>query len=245
MCSQALTAAERKKRYIDKMKANGKFDEFKQQNAENAQKRRSTIKAGLETLPKNVRTKIKRLKREYTRRKVAECRQRKKHGGSVSVTSTSSVPSTCGQTEDGSYKTSSALSKAVGKIRKSMPKTVRKTKQAVGKYLKSLEPTDLHDIMVDVGTIKPKKSRGLSSSDIDLVQSFYERDDISRMSPNVKDCRKFVDPISGAKEYKQLRFLMYKLVDVYDMFDKHVQEGKTEFRTLFLSNHIVDLGPTN
>lgn len=209
------------------MKANGKFDEFKRQNAENAKKRRADLKAGLATLPKTERTRIMRLKREYTRRTVRECRKRK-NGENVTATTTSSVPSTSAHTDVGSYKTPSALTKAVGKIRNSMPKTIQKTKQAVGKYLKSLDPADLHDILVDIGSVKPKSSRGISAADVKLVQSFYERDDISRMSPNAKDCRKFVDPTTGAKEYKQLRFLMYKLADVYELFEQHIREGKAE-----------------
>lgn len=58
-------------------------------------------------------------------------------------------------------------------------------------------------------------------------KAFYERDDVSRMSPNVKHCKKFEDPSTGTKEFKQIRFLMYTLSDVYEMFKKQaVQNGE-------------------
>lgn len=228
-----MTNAERKKRYIEKLKQSGKFEDFKKANAAKAKARRDSIIAGLEALPKNVREKTKRLERQYVRRQVAKHRQRKKEKNgqsSVEITESQSLPTSSVpvRPEDGSYKTTSAACKAVTKLKRAMPKTSQKKKEAVGKLLKSFSPADLHDILAMVNpNSKPKQTKGLRASEIDRVKAFYERDDISRMSPNVKDCRKFVDPITGNKEYKQLRFLTYKLADVYGMFVKHIQNGKS------------------
>lgn len=188
-------------------------------------KRRDCVKIGLEALPKNVREKTQRLQRKYNRRKVAEHRQRKKEEKGVLVEITNHVSSVVIQPEEGSYKTTSALNKAVAKLKLALPSTSQKKKQAVAKLLKSFDPIDVQD-MVAINTTQPKRTKAISPSDIDQVKAFYDRDDISRMSPNVKDCRNFVDPITGTKEYKQLRFLMYKLADVYAMFEKHVQNGE-------------------
>ncbi|KAJ6640217.1 hypothetical protein Bhyg_12967, partial [Pseudolycoriella hygida] len=82
--------------------------------------------------------------------------------------------------------------------------------------------------MVGNKSEKPKSFKAVSSSVIETVQAFYERDDISRISPNVKDYRKFVNSQTGEKEYKQMRFLTYKLSDVYELFIKHIVQNDCE-----------------
>ncbi|KAJ6639674.1 hypothetical protein Bhyg_12421 [Pseudolycoriella hygida] len=70
------------------------------------------------------------------------------------------------------------------------------------------------------------KKRGLNPEIIDAIKLFYERDDVSRISPNMRDCRSFPNPVTGTKEIKQIRFLMYKLSDVHKMFVKHSQSDE-------------------
>lgn len=229
---QPLSNAERKKRYIEKLKETGKFDEFKKKNADYVKKKRERIQVGLTSLPKYVREKTKRLNREYNRKKTAEYRQRKKESKGFLVDTTNHLPlvnrkaqSDKMQPEDGSFKTPSALQKAATKIKRSLPSTLPKKKQALTKVLKTFKPEDIQDMFTETKT-KPKVTKGVKQFDIDKVRAFYERDDISRMSPNVKDCRKFADPATGVKEYRQLRFLMYKLAVVYSMFEKYVKNGK-------------------
>lgn len=160
------------------------------------------------------------------RRKVAEYRQRKK-GLSVETTNIVASNALPSIPEEG-YKTKSALDKAVAKMKRAAPSTTVKQKQAVCKYLKSFKPNDLEEIVqtIEGKTIKAKSTRAISSTVIESVKAFYLRDDISRMSPNMRDCRKFVDPTTGLSEVKPLRYLMYKLEDVYHMFVKYVQNGK-------------------
>lgn len=128
------------------------------------------------------------------------------------------------RTLDGPYKTTSALSKAVAKVKRALPSSSEKKKAVVKKLLGSFDMKDHQDI-VNVAP-KTKSSKGLKSEVIDSVKSFYERDDISRISPNMRDCRKFKDPITGTKELKQIRYLMYKLSDAHKLFVQHIQKGK-------------------
>lgn len=223
---QPLTHAERKKKYLEKLKANGQFDAYKKKKADSAKERRDRIKVGLEQLPTAVREKTKRNNRAYMRKKVAEYSQRKKglpvvNTALVASSSSSSMP------EDG-YRTTSVLDKAVAKMKRAEPSTATKKKQAVSKYLKSLDPKDLAEIVqaVTTKTIKAKSSRAIKSSVIDSVKAFYLRDDISRMSPNMRDCRKFVDPITGSSEVKPIRYLKYTLHDVYNLFVQFLQRCK-------------------
>lgn len=125
-----------------------------------------------------------------------------------------------------SYKTKSALGKAVAKAERALPSSPSKRKAVVAKLLRTFDATTQQDILGS-GMSEKKKTgnKGLSSSLLKDIQLFYERDEISRVSPNVKDARKFVNDITGEKEVKQIRHLMYKLSEVYNMF---VDEYKGE-----------------
>ncbi|KAJ6635072.1 hypothetical protein Bhyg_13655 [Pseudolycoriella hygida] len=180
-----------------------------------------------ENLPLAEREKTKRLQRAYNRKKLAEFRERKKEkdGLVVPVSAEGNRPDqTTKQASDGSYKTSNALFKAVTKAKKALPVAPAKKKLVVSKILNSFNTEDRQDI-VSSNMPKAKPTKGITSDVVMLIQDFYERDDISRMSPNARDCRKFFNT-SGEKEVKQIRHLMYKLTDAYDLFVKDFQKGK-------------------
>lgn len=236
---QALTNAERKKKYLDKIKANGQFDEFKKKKNVLEKCRQNRIKNGLEQLPKAVREKTKRLNRAYNRKKVSECRQRKKNA--MASSEPKAQPSRATYSEQtvgthsvvGPYNTDSALSKAAAKLKRALPSTSEKKVAAVRKFLRCFKEDEYQQIVCDEKKSRP--TRGIKPDVINLVKSFYEKDDISRISPNMRDCRKFKDPITGIKESKQIRYLMYRLRDVYSLFLRHIREGN------FLSVEVVIL----
>lgn len=205
------------------MKTDGKFEQFKKDNASKAKQKRDGIKVGLNGLPKNIRERTKRLHREYTKRKVAEYRQRKKADGAGAPIKITTCPTESEKVVE-PYRTQSALAKAVAKVKRALPSATEKKKEVIRKILKSLDPVDQQEIVSD-NTDRRQGAKRLSTSVVDEVVQFYARDEISRISPNVKDCRKFLNSSTGAKEYKQIRFLIHKLTDVYAMFVKHIQEG--------------------
>lgn len=130
-----------------------------------------------------------------------------------------------------SYKTPSALYKAVTKMKKSLPVSPSKRKAVHAKYFYSFSAQDRSDIIGDniihnSPAAKRKTKKGLSSSVLKSIEDFYERDDISRLSPNVKDSRKFVNPVTGKKELKQLRFLCYTLSKAYKKFVEENADGE-------------------
>lgn len=117
-----------------------------------------------------------------------------------------------------SYKTPSALSKAVAKANQSLPSSPSKRKAVMARLLRTFSEEDQHDI---IGNSKSKQNvpnKGLSAELVRQIRQFYERDDISRISPNVKDSRKFTDPNTGEKVVHQIRHLSHKLSEVYSMF---------------------------
>lgn len=156
------------------MKANGGHEDFKKKKAADEKKRRDRIKIGLDALPKNVREKTKQLNRAYTQKKVAEFRRRKKCENGLSVKEVKvndQFSSSQAVQKEGSFKTTSALSKAVAKTKRSLPSTSEKKKAVVRKILNSFDANDREDI-VSNNTAEVKPTKGVSSSVIGLVKSY-------------------------------------------------------------------------
>lgn len=218
---------------MEKLKATGGYDVFKKNRAADEKQRRDRLKNGLLNLPKAVREKSLRLKRAYSRRKMSEYRQRKNlKENIVPPTTTEVLPSRSKAVIQESYNTASALSKAVAKVKRALPSTSAKKKQVIAKLLHSFDEEEKKEIITNkvtlesTSTVERKSTRAVTASDIELVKSFFERDDISRMSSNMRDCRKFTDPTTGVEVLKQIRYLMYRLVDVHSLFVKFVQNGE-------------------
>lgn len=185
---------------MDKLKASGKYETYKKKKAAGERKRRNGIKNGLEELPKAVRERTKRVHRAYSRKKTAEYRQRKK-GLLVDVTNNVSPasPIVVPNKPEKAYKTASALSKALAKLKRALPSTTPKKKEVISKLLRTFDDKDRMEIVEDKPvTVKP--ARGISQSVIEMVKSFYERDDISRMSANSKDCENSSIQLPGVKK---------------------------------------------
>lgn len=201
---------------------------YKKKKAEQEKARRARLKESLNKLTEVKREQWIIENRIKTRISVQKCRQRKKEGQLNEITEDRFIfnrnqPLIAKYTAlTHSYKTKSALAKAASKTKKSLPSSPSKRKAVVANVLNSLSAKDKDEI---IGTTNHPKTikRGLSSAWVREIQQFYERDDISRMSPNVKDCRKFVNADTGEKELKQIRHLMYNVDKVYDLFVKDIQ----------------------
>ncbi|KAJ6647661.1 hypothetical protein Bhyg_02884 [Pseudolycoriella hygida] len=175
-----LTNAEKKQRYIEKLKASGRYEAFKKK------------KAFVE------KCRQERIKEEWLLKK----RQAK-----TSAIVTHLDPGTTSNCLGQVYNAKSALSKATKKVK---------------------HKNDRNDIIVAVTS--PKKEMPAKSIETDVINAvlcFYERDDVSRMSPNMRDCRNFKCPDTGVKTLKPIRHLTYKLNDVYNMFLKHIKKDET------------------
>lgn len=119
------------------------------------------------------------------------------------------------------YKTKSALAKAVSKTKKSLPSSPSKRKIVVKKVLDSFEADDRNEIIGNKTSVSRKNHwKRISSDLIEAIEAFYERDDVSRISPNVKHARNFKNLVTGKKEIRQIRYLSYKLKKVRALFVK-------------------------
>lgn len=198
---------------------------FKKKKAEQEKARRIRLKESLNSLSELKRERWLLENRIKTRISVQECRRRKKLNQSEGTTEDRSIfnrnqpviRQSAGVTH--SYKTKSALAKASTKTKKTLPFSPSKRKAVVASVLNSFGAEDRNEIIGQANHRK-KVKKGLSSAFVREIQKFYERNDISRMSPNVKDFRNFMNAETGKKEPRQMRHLMHNLDNVYELFDK-------------------------
>ena len=130
-----------------------------------------------------------------------------------------SSPYTCSQT----------LGKAIKKVKCSLPNSPRKQFAIVSKIAKELKITT-----DSASTHKAHDSNGKKDHVKEMVTAFYNRDDISRMAPGVRDCITIRDE-NNQKIQLQKRHLMYSLMEAHKMFiDEHigVKVGKSKFAQL-------------
>lgn len=166
-------------------------------------------------LSKKERERLLKVSRENGRKRLMKHRLKKKgieHTDNINLNAVTQP-----------YRTKSALNKAVAKTKKSLPRSPSKMKEVVNKLANSFKDEDKQYIIHN-GKLPKKSSKGLSSTVITLVLKFYERDDVSRMSPNTKDTR-FFKNADGTKELRTIRHLTRKLDKVYNMF---IQEWEIE-----------------
>lgn len=116
------------------------------------------------------------------------------------------------------YRTYSALVKATQKAKTALPYSFLQRKAVVAELFKSFDFNTQVEIILHGSTIQNKPTKALSNDVINKIQLFYERDDVSRMSPDVKHYRKFMNASTGKKEFRQMRHLMYRLSEVYALF---------------------------
>lgn len=213
-----MTNAERKKKYVERLKSSSSYDAYKEKKNEQERNKRKRLKEGLGKLPKATREKMMKIKRENCRERVKRCRMRKAavNRDQVSFNETAGEPG---------YRTASALNKAAAKTKKTLPSSRTKQIEVLAKLVHSFNDEENQQIAKNDLQLRMKVKRGLRLDLITAIQNFYARDDISRQSPNVKDTRYFINPHTGERELMTKRHLLHKLSDVYDLFIND-QNGK-------------------
>lgn len=116
----------------------------------------------------------------------------------------------------GSYCCVQTLGKAVSRVRRTLPSSPRK-KFAVVRKLG-------FDIFGDVARVinESDKKRGvkhaLSEEDKEIVKNFYQRDDVSRQAPGIKDVKSVKDTKTGERILCQKRYMNMTVREAYSLF---------------------------
>lgn len=211
----ALTAAEKMKRHRQKLKDQGKYDDYKKKHKEEAQKYREKKKKQLSKLRQELREDLKSEERRKTRERVAKCRALKKT-----------------QNENQSptvYRSVKSLGKATNRVKKSLPQSPRKRIVVVRKLFE----TFVGDSSSQESNSQKSNTLALSPETIDLVKSFYERDDVSRQAPGLKDVTTVKE--NGLKQKIQTRHLYSSIRETHALFYSEFEGmkiGKSKFSEL-------------
>lgn len=172
---QPLTSAERKKKFVEKLIANGQYEDYKLKRALAEKGRKDRMKKDLLQLPKAVRDRAIKRRRDYNRKKMTEWRRKKGVAAiptdtvtnletteptqtSITLETESQPTVNCHSTEsevkpppsvsmETAYKTNKALSRATSKIRQSLPKKLHKKKAALANLLRSFSKNDRDEII--------------------------------------------------------------------------------------------------
>lgn len=201
---QPQSNAERKRKYIAKLKENGGYEDFLKRKAEQEKEKRQRQKLSLLQMTEAKRNQLLCEARMKCRKRVEMHRKMKKEMNSQS------------KEVKAVYRTKSAIRKAATKIRKTLPLDPSKRNAVLSYLIHGLSDKDREEIFGKRLQTKQSNVKTHSSEIVQAVEKFYQNDNISRMSPNVKDCRLILNPLTGKKETTQIRHLMYRLTEVCD-----------------------------
>lgn len=168
--------------------------------------RRKKMMAGL--LQDSKKLKQKRA-RDNARQK--KCRDKKKLVAMQQLSQNNKSPL-------GSYQCSQSLGKAVSRVKKSLPKSPTKQQAVLMKLSSQILPTSQN-----AETSKCLTQRALSKEQVETVQNFYCRDDISRQAPGKRDTKSVKDSISGKRKIFQKRHMVVTVKEAFQLFT--VQEN--------------------
>lgn len=225
---KALTAAERQRRRRQKLKKEGTYEDYKAKHARTGQKYRRKQAELLESFTEERKSQLIQerrnkdcLRKQRSRKKQAEASQQDSESAS---TSHRKQP----------YKLRSSLSRAVNSAKKVLPSSPTKRNAVIRQLSEELEEEDLCLEKKERLSALPKETR-------DAVKAFYERDDISRMSPGKRDFVT-IKGSKGEKQKAQKRHLYLSVKEAYCLFqdeNPNVKIGQSKFAELRPENVLL------
>lgn len=132
----------------------------------------------------------------------------------------------------GSYTCLQTFSKAVRKVKKSLPDSPLKKAAVVKKVI-----TDVlgGDYEIKASEFFKNKGPRITEEAQQVVKDFFYRDDVSRQAPGMKDCKTVRDPETGVKVKKQKRTMILTIREAYEYFKEinpEIDIGKSSFYNL-------------
>lgn len=214
-----LTAAEKMRRRRQKLKDEGKYEEYKEKHRETVRKCREMKKEQEQKLSKVKQKKLTEERKRLNRERVAKHRRLKKES------STKNTPFPGPSANSPPYKNKRTLGKATARIKSVLPNSQRK-KSAV---IKNLYETYIEPLPQSKNS---RKSTSLTPETVKAVTEFYLRDDISRQAPGRKDVITVREAFG--KNKMQIRHLMFSIKEAHGIFSTENGKiiGKSKFAEL-------------
>lgn len=164
---------------------------------------------------------LERVRKFRAKAKLVNQQSEQTNSGDVDVLSTVAIDQQkqhFPQHERTFYNTDGALAKAHTKLRKGLPNSLGKQRDVILKFFNSLPEELRKEITTNKANVNKGGKKGIGLELCNKIAQFYERDDVSRMSPNTKDARYYRDPTTGEKQMKQKRHMIITLEQAYDKF---------------------------
>lgn len=197
-----MDAAARKRKSREKLKQNPeKLRMFLEKERERDTKRRDKLRTIL--LKSKQKLETTRLANRIRQRK---CREKKK---------TMLLQECIPISPLGSYKCKQTLSKAVKKSEKTLPPSPTKSQAVVFELAKRILPPGTINTTKNVEA--PKRSDSIPEETLNLVESFFNSDEVSRQTPNRKDVIRVKDNEGNQKTVPK-RHLVMTVAEVYELF---------------------------
>lgn len=209
------------------MKLNGNYEEYKKKKADCEKSRRQRVKESLKKMTEckqkkfveNTRLRcLERVRKHRAKAKQLNPPQEKTSSGDDKLSQLNNSVLHQLQGVQSSYKTESAKAKATTKFRKGLPNSPSKQKAVIENFFNSLDDDTREEILFKKKKMNKGGKKGIGTELSEQIKQFYDRDDVSRMSPNTKDSRFYRNPTTGEKELKQKRYLILTLQQAYDKF---------------------------
>lgn len=230
-----MSKAQQNQNYIAKLKATSKYDDHKKKKAEKARAYRLKKQEAEDEMPLLAKSDVISQRREATRESVRKCREKKraeKENAQVETESITSRESSSFSLDDlasVAYTCPQTLGKAKRKVVRALPSSPTKKKAILAQIVSEMNDAEKTEITNAVSTTPPK-TRVKAARDLTIlkkaIKEFYERDDVSRMSPKTRDVKEYVCPDTGNKILLPTRHMQYTIKEAFALFDEEQQ--KTE-----------------
>lgn len=195
-----MSKAQQNKNYIAELKAASKYDAHKQNRAAKMRMYRQKKKNEENEMPLEIRADVIAKRRAATRESVQKCRQRKRAGSNDAKSVASQDSTTLSDLSSVGYSSIQTLGKAVRKATRALPISPTRKRAVLARMIFDMNEADRTVLAVAI-TSPPPKTKSVPNvlSLRNAIREFYEHDDISRVSPKIRDVKEYVCPETGDK----------------------------------------------
>ncbi|XP_067634704.1 uncharacterized protein [Eurosta solidaginis] len=229
-----VSKAQQNKNYIAKLKSTGKSEEYKKKRAASTKLYRRKKKNEENQMPQTTISSVLEKRRENIRQRVQKFREKMRTGEKRSR-------SVLSDTQLTGYNCSQTFGKAVRKAERALPQSPTKRKAVLTKIFSNVREANKMDMETSI--LPPQPQKKIHQNILMLkkaIIAFYERDDISRVSPRVRDVKEYLSE-SGEKILLPTRHMVLSCREACALFNEEQgNSGKDTCGITFFLRHRPD-----
>lgn len=173
------------------------------------------------------RKKLVKKRRKANLKHVKSHRQRKKDAAIAEKKSDASkkAATAAGKIIARSYSTVQTLSKAVKKVSNAFPESPTRKKAVLARIVSGMDKDDQEELLNVIASAAAKRNYVNPAMTKD-IHDFYERDDVSRMSPKMRDVKKRISIDTGVEELLPTRHMVLTVKEAYALFSEERKKAE-------------------